>query len=642
MPTPRPVPARIEDHALVGNTTTGALLRRDGTVNWLCLPRFDSSAVFAELLGQHEHGFWRIGPARYDGTAPEPAARSTYLGDSLVLRQEWDTEAGAIAVTSFMTAPDPSGYVAPQLVRIVEGLSGEVRVASVFRPAPGYGTAPFDIDRTSTGPHHRLVASSGGDSFWLDGPLHSAGKRRVCRADVAVRPGERLVFALTWQAAHLPAPPVADGEAALDSTLAYWAAWTSTLTHRGPDQEAVIRSAITLKALCHPDGGIVAAPTTSLPEVIGGERNWDYRFCWPRDSAWTIAALLRLGSTTEAAAWRTWLTTHIDPAHLQPIYRLDGGTGLEEMTLDHLPGYAASRPVRIGNGAAAQLQLDVYGEIADTLLLAEDAGLPPCPKTDALLLALAHRLERIWCDPDAGIWEIRGPRRHFTHSKVMAWVCFDRVHRLLARRPHTDHRTLLRLAELRDAVHADVCNDGYDPERNTFTQYYGSTNLDASLLQLPLLGFLPADDKRIIGTVEAVQRELATPDGLVERYPTREAAGANVDGLAGHEGAFVACSFWLAQALAAIGRTGEARELLDRLLALRSDLGLLAEEYDPVAGRQLGNYPQAFSHWTMIDAAVQLGAQPRRRVTGGGRRPVPAGRAAAQRPPALARTGVAR
>nr|BEK67468.1 glycoside hydrolase family 15 protein [Kitasatospora purpeofusca] len=602
---------RIEDHALIGNTSSAALVRTDGTINWLCLPGFDSPAVFAELLGHNDHGFWRLGPAVYDGSAPPPATRRRYAGSTLVLEQEWDTEDGSVRITDFMPAPDAYGDPPPRLVRIVEGLSGTVRVASVYRPRPGYGALGPRITRTDTGVP-RLCATSGPDSFWLDSPeRHSAGRRGVCRADTAVHAGQSFAFALTWQRSNQPAPPVPDAHAELAAATDYWQRWVAACTYRGPDRDAVLRAAVTLKAMCHPDGGIIAAPTTSLPELIGGERNWDYRFVWVRDSALTVAALLRAGFTQEARAWRDYLMEVVDPADLRAIYRVTSSAGLEEKVLGHLPGYEGSRPVRIGNGAAGQLQLDVYGELADALLLADDAGLPAHPGCDALLLALAGRLETLWGEPDEGIWEIRGPRRHFVHSKVMAWVCFDRAITLLQRRPATPEPVLERLRAVREAIHRDVCANGFDPGRNTFTQFYGGTELDASLLLIPLVGFLPADDKRVIGTVEAIQRELSTKDGFLLRYPTHAASDDNVDGLSGHEGAFLACSFWLADALTLIGRTAEARQLFDKLLALRNDVGLLAEEYDPLARRQLGNFPQAFSMWALADTARALSSPAR-------------------------------
>nr|WNW40588.1 glycoside hydrolase family 15 protein [Streptomyces sp. Li-HN-5-13] len=597
----------IEDHVLLGNTASAALVLPNGSISWACLPGFDSPALFAALLGGPEHGFWRIGPAVPDG--PPPAAdRRQYLGDTMVLRQEFDTASGTLAVTDFMPAPDATGTAAPRIVRIVECVNGVVDAVSVYRPRADYGaTAPL-LQRASSGAPW-LEATAGAGTYRLQGERdHSVNRDRVCRATITLTAGQSASFTLTWGPTRrgAVAPVLADAVAELEATVHYWERWARGCTYRGPHREAVVRSALTLAAMCHPGGGIVAAPTTSLPEEIGGTRNWDYRFVWLRDSALTAASLLRLGRTEEARRWLHWLITTVDPAHLQPIYRLDGTTDLTEQTLVHLPGYEGSRPVRTGNAAAGRLQLDVFGEIADTLLLAEDAGLPPEPWTDILLLALARQVERRWHEPDEGIWEIRGPARHFTHSKVMCWVAVDRTLRLLERRPDPEPALLLRLAELREQIHADVCERGIDAERGVFTQYYGGRELDAALLLIPLVGFLPPDDKRVIGTVEAIQRELSTEDGFVLRYATGRHAAANVDGLAGHEGAFLACTFWLVEALTAIGRDGEARELFDRLLALRSDLGLLAEEWDPHARRQLGNYPQAFSHWALADAALRL------------------------------------
>ncbi|MFF3006697.1 glycoside hydrolase family 15 protein [Kitasatospora sp. NPDC057940] len=611
IPPPAPL---IEDQALIGNLCSAALVTRDGSINWLCLPRFDSPAVFAALLGRKEHGFWRVAPARYDGAPPAASTRRRYRGESLVLEQDWDTPEGSIRVIDFMPAPDDTGHAPAEVIRIVKGLSGEVRVASQWRPRPGYGAQVPAIRRTEQHGQAQLGAVSGTDAYWLQGgPRHSPGRHGTCRADFPVAAGQRVVLALTWQEARHPAPTATDAHRALGHTLAFWHAWSSGCTYTGPEREAVVRSAITLKAMCHVHGGIVAAPTTSLPEQIGGERNWDYRFTWLRDSALTVASLLRLGFVQEADEWRDWLTSTLDPANLQALYRLSGKTDTDEEILHHLPGYAGSRPVRIGNGAAGQLQLDVYGELAHALLLADDAGLPRNRDADELLLALADQLERRWREPDEGIWEVRGPRRHFTHSKILAWVFFDRAATLLARRPGTG-LAVARLRAVREEIHADVCAHAIDPERGVFTQYYRGQDLDASLLLIPAVGFLPPDDKRVIATVEAIQRELTTPDGLVLRYRTHDDHTGdhtgdhteNVDGLRGHEGAFLACSFWLADALTAIGRVQEARELFERLLALRNDLGLLAEEYDPVARRQLGNFPQAFSHLALADTATLL------------------------------------
>ncbi|MEE1786978.1 glycoside hydrolase family 15 protein [Streptomyces sp. SP17BM10] len=598
-----PAPFRIEDLALLGNTRSAALVRPDGAINWACMPDFDSPAVFASMLGGEEHGFWRVGPAVYDGSPPPAADRRQYLGDTIVLRQEWDTDTGTLAITDFMPAPTVTDDAEPQIIRIVECVSGVVRVASVFRPRTDYGATLPTIQRFNHGTP-RLSATTYPHSYWLDGPSHTVNRDGVCRADLSLHAHQSVTLSLTWKPSNRPAPIPPDAFAELDATVEYWDQWARGCTYRGPYRDAVVRSALTLKAMCHPGGGIVAAPTTSLPEQLGGERQWDYRFVWLRDSALTIAALVRLGQLEEARRWRSWLIDTVTPVRLQPIYRLNGDTDLDEEVLDHLDGYEGSRPVRTGNGAAGQLQVDVFGELADTLLLAEDAGLPADPQVDALLLALTAQVELRWREPDEGIWEIRGAARHFTHSKVMCWVAVDRTLRLLERRPDADPAVLVRLAELREEIHHDVCAHGVD-ERGVFTQYYGGEDLDASLLLISQVGFLPADDKRVIATTQAIQHHL-TEYGLVLRYATREEPGANVDGLAGHEGAFLACSFWLAEGLAAIGHHGQATGLFDRILALRSGLGLLAEEYDPLAQRQLGNYPQAFSHWALADAAVRL------------------------------------
>ncbi|GLW74716.1 glucoamylase [Kitasatospora phosalacinea] len=601
-------PGLIEDHAVIGNTCSAALVHRDGAITWLCLPRFDSSALFASLLGTDDHGLWRIAPA----DAAEPPVRR-YEGAGAVLVTDWHTATGTARVVDFMPtpAPGPGNAPAPQVIRIVEGLTGTVAMRSLARLRPGYGTTSLplirDVDDAGT---RRIAVGSAPEVYWLDATAPVTVHQGDVRAEFTIEAGQQVVFALTHHAPGGPVPPVPDGPAALRAARAYWRTWTARCTYYGPDRPAVLRAATTLKLLCHHEGGIVAAPTTSLPEEIGGQRNWDYRYVWPRDSALSATALTRLGHLDEALAWRQWLTRTIATAggaqRMQVIYALSGEKDLTERTLAHLPGYQASAPVRIGNGAAGQLQLDVFGEITDALWTMEQAGAAPDPAADLLLLDLTRQVEQRWRHRDEGIWEIRGPRRHFTHSKVMAWVAVDRTLRILERRPVVDTVLLANLHQLADQIHADVCANGYDPESNTFTQSYGSPDLDAALLLIPRVGFLPPDDKRVIGTVEAIQRHLTTPDGLIRRYVTREAD--NVDGLAGHEGAFLACSFWLADALHLIGRPAEAHDLTGRLLALRSDLGLLAEEYDPAEKRQLGNYPQGFSAWSLADSLHLMAA----------------------------------
>ncbi|MET9878010.1 glycoside hydrolase family 15 protein [Actinacidiphila glaucinigra] len=593
---------RIEDYALIGDMQTAALVCRDGTVDWLCLPRFDSPAIFAGLLGTEEHGYWRLGPAHADGTPSPAATRRRYRGDSLVLESEWDTPRGTVRVIDFMPPRDG----APQLIRIVEGVSGRVPMRSALRMRFSYGWVVPWVHKVG----ERTVAVAGPDSVWHDTDVETYGKDLTTYADFTVSPGDRIAFTISWQPSHKEPPPLAEPEASLEATEDFWREWVAQCTYHGPYRDAVVRSLITLKALTYgPTGGIVAAPTTSLPEDIGGVRNWDYRFTWLRDAAITLSSLLRTGYRDEARAWREWLLRAVagDPENLQIMYGIAGERELGETELDWLPGYEGSIPVRVGNGAAHQLQLDVYGEVTEALHLAHMTGLARNDYASLLQIRLIQYLEDHWDEPDEGIWEVRGPRRHFVHSKVMAWVAVDRTVKLIE--SGEVDGPLERWRELRDEIHRDVCEKGYDKERNTFTQSYGSRELDASLLLIPQVGFLPPDDKRVIGTIEAIQRELSTEDGFVLRYPTdAPPGGENLDGLPGDEGAFLACSFWLADDLAMIGRVDEARRLFEKLLALRNDLGLLAEEWDPRLQRQVGNFPQAFSHVPLIDTALRLTA----------------------------------
>ncbi|WP_328723893.1 glycoside hydrolase family 15 protein [Streptomyces sp. NBC_00247] len=597
---------RIEDYALIGDMQTAALVCRDGTVDWLCLPRFDSHAIFAGLLGTEEHGFWRLGPlepdAAEDGSRGEPPAadRRRYRGDSLILESEWDTPRGTVRVIDFMPPRDG----APQLIRIVEGVSGRVPMRSSLRMRFSYGRITPWVHKVD----NRTVAVAGPDSVWLDTSAETYGKDLTTYSDFTVSPGDRIAFTISWQPSHHQPPGLPEPEGSLEATENFWEEWVAQCTYHGPYREAVIRSLITLKALTYaPTGGIVAAPTTSLPEEIGGVRNWDYRYTWLRDAAITLSSLLRTGYREEARAWREWLLRAVagDPENLQIMYGIAGERELGEAELDWLPGYENSGPVRVGNGAADQLQLDVYGEVTEALHLAHMTGLARNDYAMGLQLKLISYLEQHWYEPDEGIWEVRGPRRHFVHSKVMAWVAVDRTIKLIE--SGDVEGPLERWRELRDDIHRDVCDRGYDPERNTFTQSYGSKELDASLLLIPQMGFLPPDDKRVIGTIEAIQRELSTEDGFVLRYPT-SGDDAGVDGLEGDEGAFLACSFWLADDLAMIGRVDEARQLFEKLLSLRNDLGLLAEEWDSRLQRQVGNFPQAFSHVPLIDTALRLTA----------------------------------
>ncbi|MEU9091458.1 glycoside hydrolase family 15 protein [Streptomyces sp. NPDC087901] len=584
---------RIEDYALIGDLQTAALVGRNGSVDWLCLPRFDSGACFAALLGDEDNGHWRIAPKGAD-----TCTRRAYAGDSLVLETFWETRTGTVKVIDFMPQRDHE----PDVMRIVEGVSGTVDMASVIRLRFDFGSV-VPWMRRSDG--HR-VAVAGPDSAWLrsEPPVKTWGQQFSTCSSFSVSAGERVAFVLTWHPSHSPRPDLVDPYEALENTLSDWADWSARCKYEGPYREAVIRSLITLKALTFgPTGGIVAAPTTSLPEEIGGVRNWDYRFCWLRDSTLTLGALISAGYLEEAAAWRDWLLRAVagDPADLQIMYGLAGERRLPESELPWLRGYEHSAPVRIGNAAVRQRQLDVYGEVIDSLRLARDAGLDDKPHAWSLQLSLLGFLESTWREPDEGLWEIRGQRRHFVHSKVMAWVAADRAVRSLEEDPSLTGDPD-RWRAMRDAVHREVCEKGYDPVRNTFTQSYGSRDLDAATLLIARTGFLPPDDPRVIGTVDAVRDELGS-DGLVRRYSTD---GTSIDGLPGGEGAFLACSFWLADALRMTGRTEEATELFERLLALRNDVGLLAEEYDTAGMRQLGNFPQAFSHIGLVGTAVAL------------------------------------
>ncbi|TXS51123.1 glycoside hydrolase family 15 protein [Streptomyces sp. t39] len=584
---------RIEDYALIGDLQTAALVGADGSIDWLCLPRFDSAACFAALVGDEENGHWRI--------APKDAGRCTrrrYVGDSLVLETVWETRTGTVKILDFMPQRDE----APDVVRIVEGVSGSVEMAGTLRLRFDYGSVVPWVRRSDG---HR-VAVAGPDSAWLrsEPEVKTWGQQFSTCSSFTVRAGESVSFILTWHPSHQSRPDLVDPHESLRHCLEDWEEWASRCRYDGPYREAVMRSLITLKALTYaPTGGIVAAPTTSLPEELGGVRNWDYRFCWLRDSTLTLGALLAVGYLDEAAQWRNWLLRAVagDPADLQIMYGLAGERRLPEFELSWLGGYGGSVPVRVGNDAANQLQLDVYGEVIDSLFIAREAGLKTERHAWNIQLSLLGFLESTWRDPDEGLWEVRGPRRHFVHSKVMAWVAADRAVRTLEA-DRSLHGDADRWRAMRDEVHREVCEKGFDPERNTFTQSYGSKELDAATLLIPHVGFLPPDDPRVLGTIAAVQAELGSGP-LVRRYSTE---GVSVDGLPGDEGTFLACSFWLTDALCMTGRHEEARELFERLLSLRNDLGLLSEEYDPVAGRQLGNFPQAFSHIGLVNTALAL------------------------------------
>jgi GH15 family glucan-1,4-alpha-glucosidase len=581
----------IEDYALIGDMQTAALVGRDGSIDWLCLPRFDSEACFARLLGTEENGHWRLRPK--DG---DSCTRRAYEGETLVLCTEWETATGRVRVTDFM--PPRDGAI--NLVRIVDGLEGTVEMHSQVRFRFDYGRIVPWVRH----PDGDVTAVAGPDAVWLHADVACSGRENASTADFAVTAGERVRFVLTWHPSHEPEPEPTDPEAALASTLAFWEDWAGLTTYDGPYRDPVVRSLITLKALTYePTGGIAAAATTSLPEEIGGVRNWDYRYCWLRDATLTLQALLRSGHTHEAEEWREWLLRAIagSPADLQIMYGLAGERRITELELPWLAGYEGSTPVRIGNEAAEQLQLDVYGEVLDALYLAHKSGIPPNPDSWRIQQLLVDWLADHWHEPDEGLWEIRGPRRHFVHSKVLAWVAFDRAIKTVEAMDRPGD--VERWRKERDAVHAEVLSRGFDEERNTFTQSYGSPALDAALLLIPQAGFLPPTDPRVVGTVKAVQEDLQ--EGcLVRRYHSADLR--QLDGLPGGEAPFVVCTFWLADALLLIGRADEARDLFEHLLSLRNDVGLLAEEYDAVAGRQLGNWPQAFSHVGLVNTALSL------------------------------------
>ncbi|AGP58820.1 glycoside hydrolase family 15 protein [Streptomyces rapamycinicus] len=587
----------IDDYALIGDHQTAALISRHGSIDWLCLPRFDSPACFAALLGDRDNGHWRLAPK-----GAGACTRRGYLDDSLVLESVWETETGTVKVIDFMPQRDR----APDVVRIVEGVSGSVEMLGVLRLRFDYGRVVPWVRRTDG---HR-IAIAGPDSVWLrsEPEVRTYGEDFSTRSEFTVSAGDRVAFVLTWHPSHEPRPRLIDPYHSLRASLEDWHGWAARCRYEGPYRDAVMRSLITLKALTYaPSGGVVAAPTTSLPERLGGVRNWDYRYCWLRDSTLTLNALLRAGYQEEAVAWRDWLLRAIagDPAELQVMYGLAGERRVHEQELTWLEGYERSTPVRVGNDAVDQRQLDIYGEVLDTLHLARASGLPAEPHAWQIQTALMDFLESAWRDPDEGLWEVRGPRRHFVHSKVMAWVAADRAVRAMEADPGLGGDAN-RWRAMRDAVHREVCEKGYDPERSAFTQSYGSTELDAATLLIPRVGFLPATDPRVLGTIDAVRRELSE-DGLIRRYTT----DGGVDGLPGAEGAFLACSFWLADALQLAGRHKDARTLFERLLALRNDVGLLAEEYDPATGRQLGNFPQAFSHIGLVGTALTLAERPR-------------------------------
>jgi GH15 family glucan-1,4-alpha-glucosidase len=589
----------IEDYGLIGDLQTAALVSRDGAIDWLCAPRFDSGAMFAALLGDAENGHWTVQPA---GEFRSPRRR--YVEDSLVLETELETPSGAVRVIDFM----PPRGEAPDVVRIVEGVRGRVEMRMELALRFDYGSIVPWV-RNLDG---QLVGVAGPDAVSLVTPVTLEGRSLRTYAEFSVASGDRVPFVLTWFASHEGLPKVAEPEQALRDSLAYWDDWACRCTYADPWHDDVHRSLITLKALTHaPTGGIVAAPTTSLPEALGGMRNWDYRYTWLRDATLTLLTMLQAGYVDEAGSWRDWLLRAIagSPAKLQIMYGLAGERRLDEYELPWLDGYEESSPVRVGNSACNQLQLDVYGEVMDALYQGRVNGLEPSDDAWALCRRLLDWLETGWRQEDEGIWEVRGPRRHFTHSKVMAWVAFDRAVKFTDRFDREGPAD--RWRRLREEVKQEILERAWSDELQAFAQSFGSDRLDAALLLMPLVGFLPADDDRIVGTVAAIRRDLDR-GGLVERYRADE-ENVQVDGLPPGEGVFLPCSFWLAQVLALQGKRDEAVELFERLLSLRNDLGLLSEEYDPERGRLVGNFPQAFTHVALVDAALGLSDGPGRR-----------------------------
>jgi carbohydrate kinase (thermoresistant glucokinase family) len=585
------LPLDIEDYALIGDCTTAALVGRNGSIDWLCWPRFDSNALFAALLGTSEHGRWRISPAD-----PTQRISRAYRDDTLVLETIFDTTDGSVALIDFM----PIGRPDSSVIRLVKGRRGKVAMQLHLALRFDYGTTVPWVAQLPDG--SGLSAIAGPNQVVLRSPIPLQGRNFATIAEFDIAEGEYVPFVLTHGLSHLPTPPPIDGKAALQETESFWRGWSGRCSHAGPWREEVKRSLLTLKALTYAEtGGIIAAPTTSLPEQLGGERNWDYRYCWLRDATFTLMALVSAGYRDEARAWGQWLRRTVagSPHQLQIMYGLSGERQLIEWEVPWLPGYRGAAPVRVGNAASAQLQLDVYGELIDAIYQGRALGLAPVGSGWALQQKLIEHLHQIWEHPDEGIWEVRGGRRHFTFSKIMAWVALDRTVRDAER--FNFQAPLEAWRKVRDRMHATICGLGYDSERNTFTQSFGSSELDASLLMIPLVGFLPADDPRVRGTVAAIEQELMI-DGLVLRYRTQ----ADIDGLSPGEGVFLPCSFWLANNYKLQHRDAEARALFERLLSLRNDVGLLAEEYDPHARRQLGNFPQAFSHLALIGTALSL------------------------------------
>ncbi len=588
-------PARIEDYAFLSDTQTAALVSRDGCVDWLCFPRFDSGACFASLLGSGDNGHWRF-------FTKEKVTKITrrYRGETLILETTIETKTGAIRLIDFM----PPRGTNPDLIRIVEGVRGTVAMEMELIIRFDYGSIiPWVRKRD-----HGLEAVAGPDALILRTPVPTFGRDLTTVAEFEVRRGQKIPFVLTWYPSHRSPPKKVRPMTALAQTERYWKRWARQFRPKGKHRETVMRSLLTLKGLTYaPSGGIVAAATTSLPEQIGGVRNWDYRFCWLRDATFTLLALTGSDYVDEARRWSKWLLRAVagSPDQMQILYGVNGERRLEEYEVPWLKGYENSAPVRIGNAASTQFQLDVYGEVVSSMYRAHKAGIEMDKTAWSLQIALLSFLERNWQKPDEGIWEMRGGRRHFTHSKMMAWLAFHRGVQLVEECGYKAKDHVERWRAARDQIHREVCQRGFHPKRGAFTQSYGSDALDASLLLMPMIGFLPITDSRVRGTIQAIDHEL-THRGLVLRYKPK---ASSADALPGNEGVFLPCSFWMVICLHMLGQKKRARRLFDRLMKLRNDLGLLSEEYDPVARRQLGNFPQAFTHVMLIAAARRLAGQ---------------------------------